>query len=254
MNRLLHFTNQILLKLFGRQIKLFRYHLDDGYWAFRNNYTGFETLQDRLFRLLELKNFEGVSLLQIGAHDGVDNNQVSLVALAMLPKSHLVLIEPNPDVYVKLSNNYSAYHNVTCLNIAVADSIGTRPFYTVRDDPGFPSWIDQLSTFDINQILRFKLDLPGIENLIVETDVECSTFEHVVQTRLEGKVDVVLIDVEGYDATIVKSIPLAIFKPSVVMFEHKHLCSMDLIGVIKYLAGHGYLFSHGEYDTLAYLP
>lgn len=253
MNKLLHFVNLVLLKMCKRYLHVYRYFPDDGLWAFRKQYFGTATIQDRLYRLLERKEFCEIGILQIGAHNGVDNNSVSMFSLAGLDNTTVVLVEPHPKMFAELSENYSSYDNVKCLNVAIGEIVGVQPFFTVSESSSLPEWTNQLSTFDKQQILKFAPDLQGIEDNIVETLVDCLTFDYVVRKELKNGVDVVLIDVEGFDAKIVRSIPLNAYRPSIISFEHKHLTSSDFIDVIGYLAQYGYSFSHQEYDTLAYI-
>jgi FkbM family methyltransferase len=107
-------------------------------------------------------------------------------------------------MFAELSENYSSYDNVKCLNVAIGEINGVKRFFTVSDSPSLPGWTNQLSTFDKEQILKFAPDLQGIEDNIVETSVDCLTFDYVVRKELKNGVDVVLIDVEGFDAKRVK--------------------------------------------------
>lgn len=245
--------NHLFLKMSNRYLSINRYYLDDNFWAYNNGFIGHLTIYDRIYQLLEANSFSGINVLQIGAHNGSDNNVVSVRALASLSNSKIVLVEPNPIVFQELAANYDTYSNVACLNIAIALQSGKQDFYTVTSDLSLPPWANQLSSFDKDQILKSSVEIPNIHDYIVKTQVVCETFNNVVDFHLDGHAHIVLIDVEGFDAEVVCSINLGYVRPEIIYFEHKHLSSQKIREVITFLSKHDYYFTHTEYDTLAYI-
>lgn len=253
MRYLLSLLNWMLLVSIRRYLKIQRYYLNDRFWGYKNNYVSTTTIQDRLYRLLERRDFAGLHIVQVGAHNGIDNNTLSIQALTNLPDTTLILIEPHPKLFDDLCANYAQCENVKCLNVAISTNSDTRSFYTVDESPELPTWVNQISTFDKDHILKFSTEIPTLKNHVRETIVKCLTAENVIDTYLDGSLDVILIDVEGYDANIVQSIPLMTRRPSIIYYEHKHLTADDIAASMKYLAKHGYSFAHTEFDTLAFI-
>lgn len=251
-NNLFRIINLISLMTSKRYLSINRYYLNDSFWAFKKNFIGQSTVHDRMYRLLEAYNFSSINVLQIGAHNGSDNNVLSVRALATLKDTKIVLVEPNPVVFEELSSNYSSYPNVTCLNIAISLKSGEQDFYTVTADESLPAWANQLSSFDKDQILKASVEFPNITDYIVNTRVVCETYNNVVDSCLDGRANVVLIDVEGFDADIVCSMNLQSDRPEIIYFEHQCLSGQKIKESIDFLSRHGYKFTHAEYDTLAY--
>lgn len=247
--------NWVILRLFKTYITIQRWYPNDSFSTFGHSHNVMTTAQHVLFRHLECSAFAGLHVLQIGAYNGIENNVVSLTALASVSDSKLVLVEPNPVVFADLQSNYSDHSNVICLNVAIHDSNEERDFYIVDHHPSLPEWASQLSSFDKNHILKADQFIPNadIRQFIHKVKVQCSTLTNVVDIHLEGKVDIVLIDVEGFDAVIVQSIPLKKMKPAIIYFEHKHLSKEDLVETLTLLHEHGYSFTHSSNDTLAYI-
>ena len=244
--------NLVSLLFTKRYLSINRYYLSDNFWAFKKNYIGKSSVNERLYMLLESNNFANINLLQIGAHNGKDNNVVSIRALATLPNTTIVLVEPNPVVFEELVSAYSNTKNVSCVNVAISTVSGVQDFYTVIANDSLPSWANQLSSFDKQQILKSSVEIPSIEDFIVKHQVACEMYKDVVDSHLGGHAHVVLIDVEGFDADIVCSMNLQSSQPVIIYFEHKHLVASKFREAISFLSDYGYSFTHSEFDTLAY--
>lgn len=144
---------------------------------------------------------EGI-FLDIGANIG----KYTILMAKMNKKGKVIAIEPNPDVYERLVNNIKLNHlkNVIPLRIA-ADSQNRRLHLYV--DPvchGF-SRLNQ-SVLDDNQtIFSVEVETKRVDDILEEL-------------KLEGKVTFAKIDVEGWEAEVLKGMAriLRTYKPTIV--------------------------------------
>jgi hypothetical protein len=95
-----------------------------------------------------------ISFVQIGSNDGLNGDPI----YELVKKNHWhgILIEPIPEIFEQLKDNYREYSkNLIFENIAIAgNGMGLSGFYSVRNDDGaLPSWVNQLSSFEKHVIL-----------------------------------------------------------------------------------------------------
>jgi len=67
------------------------------------------------------------------------------------------------------------------------------------------------------------------------------------------RLDLLLIDTEGYDLELLELFDFERFRPDIVRFEHVHLSRADWDEAVELLARRGYRVLREEYDTTAYL-
>ena len=63
-----------------------------------------------------------------------------------------------------------------------------------------------------------------------------------------------MIDTEGMDFEVIKSLDFSRFHPTIIQFEHIHLTDGNLTGCVELLTEHGYRFACVHRDVIAYRP
>ena len=191
-------------------------------------------------------------VLQIGAFDGRKNDPLH----EYITRYHLrgVLVEPMPDAFATLKDTYRLEPRVRLENVAISHADGTRPlFYIRRDAPELPAWAPMLASFDRDVLLRHAAQIPHIAGLSETTDVTCLTLQTLLERTGLERVDILQIDVEGWDYEVLKQVDFRRMKPAVINYEHAHLGADDADAAIALLVGNGYDVGIGPYDTVAYL-
>lgn len=138
--------------------------------------------------------------------------------------------------------------------VAVGTRQETRTFYTVADEAGVPDWAGMLSSFERETLLSHRRFLPEIDSLLRSEDIECVALNDLLAEAKADHIDLLQIDVEGYDHELIRVLDLKRFGPSIVRFEHVHLTSDQHEASIGRLIAHGYRICLEEHDTLAYRP
>lgn len=135
-------------------------------------------------------NFKG-KFLDIGAFDGITGSNTRTLAESGWSGT---LIEPNPEVFIKLLKNCSEFPRLKCVNAAVTGTrnSGLRKFFgegqrgTLVDKTESHFWVSAIDPFDIKVIF--------------------------------GDVDFLSVDAEGLDFEILES-ALGAYEPKLICFE-----------------------------------
>jgi FkbM family methyltransferase len=166
-----------------------------------------------------------------------------------------VLVEPVPYVFERLRTRYGSNRKIQLVNAAVATEDGRLPFYYVAEsqDPGLPEWYDQIGSFVLEQVLDpyHVQEIPDLADRVVKAEVPCFRFETLWRNHPLPQVDVVHVDAEGYDDQILGQIDFAEVRPTIILYEHKHLSEARRGLVAERLNAHGYQILDLEPDSLA---
>lgn len=185
-------------------------------------------------------------LMQIGAYDGVTNDPIHQI-LQRYP-IRAILVEPNRDVFSTLLKNYVDNRNVILENVAVAEQSGEKTFYRLR---GQDCSLQQLSSFSRETILGHRGAEPDIEKWIHQETVPCKTVSALLKEHQFPALDILVIDVEGYEDAIIRSIDLRVILPQIILYESCHLRPETQEALCELLFKFGYKISVLGSDTIA---
>jgi hypothetical protein len=87
---------------------------------------------------------------------------------------------------------------------------------------------------------------------LVGYSVKTMTFAEAAARLPGGHVDVVVIDVEGHEQTIIETIDLEGHRVKFIIYEHKHLSESDRSAVESELRRHGFSLKEFGRDAIAY--
>jgi FkbM family methyltransferase len=190
--------------------------------------------------------------VQIGAFDG--RRYDPLFAWVQAHRWRGLLIEPQPRFFSKLVENYKGVEGLQFRRIAVGVRNEIRPFYTVAEGPGVPRDAGMIASFDRETLLSHRRFIPALDSHLRSEDIECVALNDLLGEVEADHIDLLQIDVEGYDHELIRVLDLERFAPSIVRFEHIHLTRDQHEASIERLIEHGYAVCLEEHDTLAYRP
>jgi FkbM family methyltransferase len=191
--------------------------------------------------------------VQIGANDGRSGDP--LHRLIVQRQWSGILVEPIPHVFNQLLATYHGNPLLSFENVAIADGPEWRPFYYLREtDDDLPSWYRQLGSLDLRVLLSHRGAIPQIERYIESIMVPCLTFDQLLDRHRRPRVDLIHIDAEGWEFNILKSVNVARYMPSAILYEHKHLATADARAAEDLLTSLGYRMTYFPDDSLAVLP
>lgn len=163
--------------------------------------------------------------IQIGANDGVEYDPIH--NLVKEKKWNGILFEPGSVAFQKLLVTYSGYDNLVFMNCAVSDFDGESILYCGETTPHF--------TLDKNKAVSMFDVTPR------EVKVQVKSPSTILNDFNITKIDLLQIDTEGRDFTIIKSF-LEKIKPKIIRFEFVNLYfeNIETEEAINYLDSFGY--------------
>ncbi|MCS3697426.1 FkbM family methyltransferase [Salinibacter ruber] len=192
-----------------------------------------------------------VTFVEVGAFDGVYDDP--LHDYVRNYEWSGLLIEPQPFFYEELLDAYSDRQDLMFYNGAVSFEDGSRTLYTADPETeGLPQQAGAYASFDRGNLLK---DSPIPEEQICEQRVQTENLMSLIKRHDLLDVDIIQVDVEGYDANIIRMIDFDLVNPNTIQFEHLFISAQDHLGAVDILISNGYkITASGESgnDTLAY--
>jgi len=202
---------------------------------------------DLSVQLLMAERGTSLNFIQVGANEGEYGDPLHNFIVKY--PWHGILVEPQPDIFAKLRENYAAIQNRLIFeNIAIAKDLSTIAMYRA---PGNPN-VYESSVASVNPkavARQLGLRLRHLEQFLVP----CTTLDELVRKYNMSHIDVLQIDAEGCDYDVLKTLDLSEVSPLLIQFEHGQLTRQKISGAVEYLSTHGYRVLYGGHqtDTLA---
>lgn len=192
-----------------------------------------------------------VRFVQIGSNDAGYGDPLRVHVL--LHGWRGLMVEPVPYIYQRLVQRYASIKGLRFANVAIAERSGSQTFFHLRasSEASLPPWYDQLGSFDRAHLMKHQRYLPDLPDRIVESTVECMRFDDLCAGHGIDGFDLLHIDTEGYDWKVLQTVDLARYRPTIVLFEHRHLAPTDLAAALAHLHQAGYRTHNDMYDSLA---
>ena len=167
-------------------------------------------------------NKDNPVVVQIGAHDGVLGEEYGLQELLeSVQKFRLVLVEPLSPYFENLANVYGKYGDaVSYCKHAIANIDGE----TAMVEQGCMSYISPYGSVVI----------------------QSKTWNTFVRDMAIDVIDLLVLDCEGYEFEILKSIDFSTIKPKVIRYEYKHIPNNEECD--RYLISNGYRIEYCKHD------
>lgn len=203
-----------------------------------------------------LKKMDEAYFVQIGSNDGLQGDPLRAFVLKN-KRWRGVFVEPVPYVYERLCKNYGYSQRFIFENVAIGNTTGVYPFYYLPLETGYgkgrslPYWCDQVGSFDLSHVKR-HCDA-GMESMIVKEKVECITLLELLKRHSVKKLDILHLDTEGHDFSILKELDLVELRPTVILFEVKHMTKDERCNLCSKLDKAGYSVTVDSMDGLATL-
>lgn len=179
--------------------------------------------------------------VQVGANDGRTDDPIH----QLVARYHWrgVLLEPQPEIFKKLVENYRSEPQLVLENVALAHRDDTLSLWTVANSDGL------LASFDRSAIAARYRD----PSQIIEVPVQATSFRSLVKRHAISRIDLLVIDTEGFDFEVIKmALAEALLLPRLIRYEHLLLSRADHRACGDLLAQHGYRLLRDGIDTIAY--
>lgn len=219
---------------------------------------------DRLCRMQRWRTLERIMtqavekgnelfFVQIGANDGIIYDPI--YPFVRKSKWRGVLVEPVRSYFDRLQENYQGNDLLSFENIAISDRKEIRDFYRIQENiSSLPEWVKGLGTFDPEVLMTHKWAIPDLERYVIKERIECISFGDLLEKHRIGKIDLLIVDTEGYDYEILQQIDFKSMAPAILVYEHQYIDKTRRAGLEHALRGRGYRLSRHFGNTLAYFP
>jgi len=186
--------------------------------------------------------------VQIGAHDGVSHDPLRSLIL----KYHLrgLLVEPLPDVFVRLKANYASEPQLVFDNVAIAKESGEVSLFRFRPDAPVEDDLHAMATFDERR-MRALARKRKLEDHVEEVRVPSVPFRELLARHDIQQITLLQVDVEGFDYEVLKMAFAAEVFPEMINFEYIHLSAEDRLAARRLLSENGYRLIDAYIDTFA---
>jgi FkbM family methyltransferase len=169
--------------------------------------------QDEFLNKVIFNNKRKGFFIDIGAHDGVMINNT------LFFEKHLdwdgVCIEPNPNVFRKLTQNRKAEN----LNVCIGNDNRTVKFTQIE---GYSEMLSGITEkYDKRHVDRIKNEVATLGGNVQEIEVEMITLESVESIR-DKMIDFISIDTEGNEYDIIKSINFNVLDIKSLVIENNY--------------------------------
>jgi FkbM family methyltransferase len=203
-----------------------------------------------LVLLRTFPSLENLRFIQIGANDGLRADPIRNKVL----RHHWsgLLMEPLPPLFAALQKNYAGCAGLEFINAAMDVVVGTRTIHFLRPGLSVPDWANGLPTFDLPRLQRTARDLGWSEADLMHQEIRTTTWDELLRQFGDRRCDLLVVDAEGYDLTILRSAPLARWRPKVIQFEHGCATPEDRLRFYGELLALGYEIASDGPDTVAW--
>ncbi len=211
-----------MLKLIQKAVRKF-FGENNGlyYWLVRFEYRWHPPLMNIEKMFDEYANVvKQVTFIQVGANDGKSGDP--LFRYVTEKNWQGIMVEPVQFLFKQLLQTYARQQEkIFFVNAAIGKEKGKQIFYRLRrsSEINAPQWYDQLGSFNKEVLLKHKTDIPNIELLLIEEEVQTVTISELMQTYGYETVDCLHIDTEGYDYEIIKTFPFNLTKPGLILLN-----------------------------------
>ena len=183
------------------------YVTNDSYqsWYIINNKNFHKEFVDKIEELSE-KNVK-YNFIDIGANTGLLTKSL-LNNLDNIKKAFL--IEPNEDNFFCIKNNLSIYENVEMFNFALDINDGTNKLYIDKNNKGNLSFKYEMMTLKEDKLSFMNSE----ENYEI---VNCKSIKNFFNEINDENLNIIKIDVQGYDENIFQEIPDNVLKNTAIL-------------------------------------
>lgn len=197
--------------------------------------------------LLRSRAAESMTLLQIGANDGVQQDPVR--PLLIDSGMRALLVEPLPETYRQLVVNYSGVEAVRCMNCAVGAADGEITLYAL--DPARAGEKSLVASFDRNHVESFARLWNLGPDAVVPVKVPCLKVESILSQGGLDKVTIAAVDTEGMDHLICHQLLDLADPPEVLHFEYANSPEHEVRRLLSRLQDMHYAVARSGLDITA---
>ena len=157
--------------------------------------------------------------IQVGAHDGISHDFI--YSFVKERDSSGLVIEPLPDLFLRLQSNYAYTKQIIPIQMAVHASLDKVILHRVdpKKEHMLPAWAGGIASLYRSHHLQAGIP----EAFMVSEEVAAASFSAILARYPCSAIDLLQTDAEGYDLEILKMADLDTLRPRIVRIEINNL-------------------------------
>lgn len=208
-----------------------------------------------------------LNIVQVGANDGITNDPLYDFISNHPNYTRVILCEPQTYLIAELEKNYGFHNSKYIFNGAVGPGTSLKLYRIKREcwadcsAPYAKNWPQYrapsgVTSSSYDHVLAwvtkyYKGDLQH-QNVIEDVSVDCVNIGQLLnKAGLFDNIDVLQVDVEGFDDQVIYASNIEQFLPLIINFEYANLPQKRAKELRAYLSQNGYIFSQHGIDGLA---
>ncbi len=191
--------------------------------------------------------------LQIGANDGRTGDPLFPLLARKDVHWRGVLVEPVSHLYAQLTQHHGQNSRLQLERAAIGETDGLTTIHHLQAAETDSLWLQQLPSLDPEVLRKGAGDFGAVEKPIVSENVPSLTVATLLARHHLDRLDLLVIDTEGWDWRILRQFDLARLQTEIVLYEHQHLSVEDRAAAQRFLAQQNFAWVEmPEGDTLAW--
>lgn len=164
------------------------------------------------------------------------------------------MLEPLSCHFTALQNLYGMNPRIALRMAAVDATTGRRLIYDLRPTAiELPDWAGGLASFDRARVVTAAREFGLDDSAVTAHEIETITWDEVWRQFGPRPCDLLVLDTEGYDITLLRLASIEVHRPRVIHFEHACVSLTERFTFYRELVTFGYeLATHGG-DTTAWM-
>lgn len=194
---------------------------------------------------------ENFFFIQIGANDGIKEDPINKYINRFNWQG--ILVEPQKDAFLALKDNYRTKNRLIFENVAITKEVGEIDFYkcssSILSSVNPDLWFINRKTKGKKSWYLNKIKSSSTKKIKVNS----ITFTKLIEKHSVKKIDLLVIDTEGYDYEIIKEINFSKIKPYMIRYEDLFLTRKEKRKCFEFLKKKGYVVMDLGSDSFAIL-
>jgi FkbM family methyltransferase len=163
--------------------------------------------------------------IQIGSNDGITNDPIRPFILKYNWKG--ILVEPIPNIFKKLVGNYAGSNGLKFENVGIGERNDMLPFYALPAEINEPDWLQQIGSFSKEAFIKNASVIAGLTDKMIIQEFNVITWRELLSRNQVQRIDLLSIDVEGFEYVILKQLESTDVLPSLILFEWGSMSEED---------------------------
>lgn len=179
--------------------------------------------------------------VQVGANDG--RLADPLYSFFAADQIEGLLIEPSPDYFAALENTHADHDHIALENVGIANQAGELTLHQLAKafQNDFPRWAQGCASMIREQLVSvLETVRPVTDEMISSVTVPVTRLDTLLRKHRLMDAELLVIDVEGFEANVFQSFEFEGFLPHAIIFEFTHMAEDDAAEIHRKLATAGY--------------